>query len=418
MSIISNTKEYPDTSQRRILLFSLATIFFVLLALYCACLSVLLPNQIQTLYPDDKASMLAVIFAVTSIFSTLATPIAGAFSDRTRSSHGRRTPWIVMGSLLGGASLSVVPLMNELVTITLFWVIAAISLNCMQPAVTAIIADRFPIQERGTASGFVGAGMTAGCPAGVMISGLIADDLSLAYWSFALAIFVVSIVFVWLNPEPVQEYETPAPFNLKSFTSSFWISPKEHPDFAWAFAGRFTIYMGYQGIVTYMLYILQDYIGLSNQDANLTMVKLSSITLVGLVACGFLSGWLSDKLGKRKPLVFIASILMATAIAMPLLDPTVQGMLLYAAIIGIGYGTFMSVDLALMTEVLPNKEGSDTGKDLGILTTAVNIPQIISPVLAAWLLSMTDNNYQILFIVALMFVTSGSFFVWFIKSVK
>ena len=54
--------------------------------------------------------------------------------------------------------------------------------------------------------------------------------------------------------------------------------------------------------------------------------------------------------------------------------------------IGLGYGAFMSVDLALMTQVLPVREPGDeaVGKDLGILTTAINIPQILAPVLAAW----------------------------------
>jgi len=407
-----------SVAQRKILLFSLCILFFTLLALYCACLSVLLPNQIQTLYPENKTTMLAIIFAITSVFSTLATPISGALSDRTRTTHGRRTPWIIAGSVIGGLSLAVVPFMDELFSITVFWLFAAISLNCMQPAVTAIVADRFPLNERGMASGFVGAGMTAGCPAGVAISGLMADQLTLAYWAFSIAIIVVSLAFILLNPEPRQTYPEPKPFQFKSFFSGFWISPKKHPDFAWAFLGRFTIYMGYQGIVTYLLYIMQDYIGLSQSDANTTMAKVSGITLVGLIVSGFFSGWLSDRIGRRKPLVFIASILMATAISMPLISPTVQGMLLYGAIIGIGYGAFMSVDLALMTQVLPNKEGSDTGKDLGILTTAVNIPQILSPVLAAWLLSMTENNYQILFVVALVFVTSGAFFVWFIRSVR
>src|SRR3546814_2386466 len=58
-------------------------------------------------------------------------------------------------------------------------------------------------------------------------------------------------------------------------------------------------------------------------------------------------------------------------------------LLIYAALIGIGYGAFMSVDMALMTQVLPKADGEATGKDLGILTTAVNIPQILSPVFAA-----------------------------------
>ena len=92
-----------------------------------------------------------------------------------------------------------------------------------------------------------------------------------------------------------------------AFFKSFWISPREHPDFAWAFFGRFSIYMGYQGIVTYLLYILQDYIGLGLDDANRMIAKLSTVTFVALVFAGLGSGLLSDAIGRRKPLVFFAS---------------------------------------------------------------------------------------------------------------
>src|SRR3546814_2672053 len=80
--------------EKWVLLVSMTAVFFVLLALYAAVLAVLLPNQIQALDPANKASGLAVVFAITSIFSTLTTPIAGALSDRTRTRWGRRTPWI------------------------------------------------------------------------------------------------------------------------------------------------------------------------------------------------------------------------------------------------------------------------------------------------------------------------------------
>jgi MFS family permease len=88
-------------------------------------------------------------------------------------------------------------------------------------------------------------------------------------------------------------------------------------------------------------------------------------------------------------------------------------------LIGIGYGAFMSVDLALMTQVLPKRSGADdaTGKDLGILATAINVPQILSPVLAATLLGATGNNYELLFIAAGVFVFVGSFLVLPIRSV-
>lgn len=405
-----------------LLLGSLTAVFFVLLALYCGVLSVLLPNQIEALDRANKARHLAIVFAVTSIFSTLATPIAGALSDRTYGRWGRRTPWIVLGALAGAGFLVAVSQAQALWLITTLWVGAAIALNAMQAAITTIVADRFPVEERGTASGFVGAGMTAGGTVGIVLAGSIAAHITLAYALFAGGIAFVCLLFVLLNPEPAAR-RPPVPAatrpDLRAFLASFWISPREHPDFAWAFLGRFTIYMGYQGIITYLLYILQDHIHLSVAESNRMIAALSSVTFVALVVSGFGSGLLSDAIGRRKPLVFLSSLIMAGALAVPLLVPTVQGMYGYALLIGLGYGAFMSVDMALMTQVLPRSdEGGATGKDLGILTTAVNIPQILSPVLAAWLLSVSGNDYRMLFMAAILFVVAGSMFVLPIRSVR
>ncbi|MET0497334.1 MAG: MFS transporter [Steroidobacteraceae bacterium] len=405
-------------SRRWLLLGSLTTAFFVLLALYCAVLSVLLPNQIQAIDPANKARDLAIVFAVTSIFSTLTTPIAGALSDRTRTRWGRRAPWIVIGAVVGALCLFAASQMHTLWSITFFWVGATVALNSMQAALTTIVADRFAVSERGTASGFVGAGMTAGGTMGIVVGGLMADTLTLAYLLFAVAIAVVCIAFVLINPEPRFSGAAPEQFSAGSFFKSFWISPSQHPDFAWAFLGRFAIYMGYQGIVTYLLYILQDYIGLSLGGANHMIATLSTVTFVALVFAALGSGLLSDAIGRRKPLVFASSIIMGIALSVPLFVPSVPGMLWYAALMGIGYGAFISVDMALMTQVLPKGDGRSTGKDLGILTSAVNVPQILSPVWCAWLLSLFGDDYQVLFISAMVFVFAGSFFVLPIKSVR
>lgn len=406
--------------EKWLLLVSLFAVFFVLLMLYASVLTVLLPNQIQNIDPTQKTRTLGVVYAITSVFSTITTPVSGALSDRTRTRFGRRAPWILLGSLVGGIALMLVPSTNNLVIVTGFWLVATVTLNSMQPAITTIVADRFSTSERGRASGVVGAAMTAGVSAGTIYGGLMASHLALAYMLIGGAIILVCFAFVLLNPEPLPPLVPPLPFRLGAFLRSFWVDPRAHPDFAWAFLGRFTIYMGYTAVLTYLLYILEDHIGLSQASANKMIARLSSVTFVALVTSALLSGWLSDRLGRRKPLVFISGLMMAAAVAAPLVSPTINGMYVYAVLIGLGYGAFMSVDLALMTQVLPVRETGDeaVGKDLGILTTAINIPQILAPVMAAWLLVATGNNFPLLFIVAAAFVVIGAFFVLPIRSAR
>jgi MFS family permease len=298
------------------------------------------------------------------------------------------------------------------------WVMAAVAYNSMQPAMTTLIADRFAPEVRGGVSGIVGAGMTAGLTAGTVVAGYLAGKAMLAYGLFAAAIAVSCLAFVMLNREPPSDAMPRRPIAWGEFFRGFWISPREHPDFAWAFASRFTIYMGYQAVAAYLLYILRDYVGLGDAESNIAIANMAIITLICLVASSLGSGWLSDRYQRRKPFVIGGSLIMGCAMVAPLALPTMTGMWIYAAVIGVGYGMFMSIDMALMTQVLPKSALGDEGKDLGILTTAVNIPQIISPVMAAILLNLFAYNYQVIFWAALVFVFGSALCVIPIRSVR
>jgi MFS family permease len=281
---------------------SLMVNFFLLMALYSGVLGVLLPNQIAALNPGQKANNLALMFAITSVFSTLTTPIAGALSDRTRTRWGRRSPWIAIASLVGSLCLFGVSWQTSFWSLMVLWVMATVAYNAMQPAMTTVIADRFAPETRGVVSGVVGAGMTAGLTAGTVVAGYLAGARVLAYGLFAVAIAVSCLAFVLINRE-ASSAEAPArPFSWKAFAASFWISPKDHPDFAWAFAGRFTVYMGYQAVAAYLLYILRDYIGLSDAGSNIAIANLAILTLVCLIVSSLASGFLSDRLQSAQAL--------------------------------------------------------------------------------------------------------------------
>ncbi len=406
------------TGKRKwVLLTSLFGNFFVLLALYAGVISVLLPNHVAQIDPTNKASNLAIVMSTALLFTIFAQPIAGALSDRTRGKWGRRSPWILGGALLGGLSIFGISMMTTIAGISVFWLMSAVSLNCMNGPLATVVADRFRPENRGIASGFVGAGSTAGGTVGIIIAGYLAWNLQLAYLVFALAIIACCFAFVLLNREASSANIAIEPFKWGSFFKSFWVSPRKHPDFCWAFSGRFAMFLGYQGVVTYQLYILQDYIGLNIEESNYAIGTISLITLVTLLFSGLLSGFLSDRLQRRKIFVFLSTVLMAISLCIPLFMPTLTGMYIYAAILGLGYGAYTSIDMALMTQVLPGG-GKQAGKDMGILTIATVLPQTLSPILSAWLLIEFNNNYSALFIAAIICVFASSFFVLPIKSVK
>lgn len=401
---------------RRGLLPSLALTSLVLFATYSGLISVLLPNQVTNIDPAHKVANLAVVTTTSFVFTLFAQPIVGAFSDRTRSRMGRRAPWMVIGAAVAAAFLIGLGSLKDILWITVFWVVIQVALNALQGPLSAITPDRFPRSRRGVASAMVGIGTMAGGTIGVIVAGQLAASIGVAYSAFGIAVLVVALAFVLLNRDYSSRALELPPFRWRTFLAGFWIDPRKHPDFAWAFAARFLFILGYFVAFSYQLFILTDYIGMSLQRANGQIGVLSIASLVTTLVSVSLAGWLSDRLGRRKAFIYLASVLMIVGLAMPLLLPSMTGMLIMSAVNGFGFGLYMASDTALMTEVLPGG-GTAAAKDLGILNVATNIPQALSPSIAALLIGVL-GGYPALFVFAMVCVAVAALVLIPIKSVR
>lgn len=402
-------------AQRR-LLPSMLVASLTLFATYGGLIAILLPSQLYMLDPAHKVGNLAIVTTTSFVFTLFAQPLAGAFSDRTRSRFGRRAPWMVIGALVGGILLFGMGSLQEVFWITVFWVVIQVALNFLQAPLTTITADRFPRSKRGGASAMIGLGTQLGMTVGVMIAASLGARIGVGYSVFGGAVIVVTVLFVLFNRDWSSKHATVAPFRWGAFFKGFWINPRRHPDFAWAFAARFLLILGYFVVAAYQLYLLTDYIGMSLADAQGATLMLTLIPLVPTIIAIMLSGWWSDKAGRRKVFIYVASAFMVVGLLMPILMPNMTGMIIMSVINGIGFGLYMSVDAALMTEVLPS-EGTDAGKDLGILNVATNIPQAMSPGIAALIITSL-GGYPMLFVFAIVFVILAAVAIAPIKSVR
>jgi MFS family permease len=84
-----------------------------------------------------------------------------------------------------------------------------------------------------------------------------------------------------------------------------------------------------------------------------------------------------------------------------------------AVLFGAGFGAYLAVDQALITQVLPTAR--DRAKDLGIINIAIVGPAAIAGALSAVLVSV--GGYPMLFPATAIIAALGSVLVWKIKSV-
>jgi MFS family permease len=126
------------------------------------------------------------------------------------------------------------------------------------------------------------------------------------------------------------------------------------------------------------------------------------------------SGVWSDRVSRRRVFVCWAGIVMSLAALLLAFWPTWPGAITAAAVLGLGFGVYLSVDFALMTEVLP--AASDRGKDLGVINIANSLPQVLAPVLAAPIVTHL-GGYPVLYVLSAAVGVAGSVLVYRIRSV-
>ena len=394
---------------------SLAVLALVMFASYAGLGQVLLPNQLAAIDVAHKVQNLTLISSASFVFTLLTQPIIGSFSDRTRSRMGRRAPWIMIGGAVGAFLLVGIGSLTSVVWVAVFWIVLQVSLNAVQGPFTAVIPDRYPRNRRGVASAMFGIGTSIGLTFGVVAAGQLAAQLGIAYAVFGGLILIVTLLFVLLNRDFSSKGADALPLTFRSLFAGLWISPRKHPDFAWAFAARFFFILGYFMVLFFELYLLTDYVGLPLAEANQTIGILAIANLATTLPAVLIGGIVSDRIGRRKVFVYIASVLVAVGFLIPLLMPTVAGMAIMSAVSGVGFGLYTACDTALMTEVLP-RDGAAAGKDLGILNVATNLPQALSTVAGGILISAL--GYRALFVCGVVFVIVAVFALRPIKSVR
>lgn len=380
-----------------------------------AITSILLGLQVYDLDPARKVQNLAVMTTITGVLSLAAQPLAGMMSDRTRSRFGRRTPWIVGGTLVGLIGVSIMGTQHTLAGITACWVIAQLGYNASTPAISAIMPDRVPRLARGTFSAFTGLGAIVAGLLGNLLGSAFRNAIPIGYVVVGSIVFVTMTVFCVANPDPPSTDLPPTePLSPARLLRGFWVNPVAHPDFGWVFAGRFLLYLGFNMVQTYSLYLLADYIGLG-RDGAATFVPWITVASTPLGLIGLLvSGPLSDRLGRRKIFVLASTACIAIAMVVPWIWPTTQSMLVMAAVMGLGFGVFQSVDTALVSEVLPSS--ADYGKDFGVINLAGSIPGLLVPGLAAVVIGV--GGYAMLFPVGIVLAGLASLAVLPIRSVR
>ncbi|MFJ3766424.1 MFS transporter [Streptomyces sp. NPDC090082] len=392
-----------------------ASLSLATLAVFMAFMTpiqILLPLQLEHIDPHDKNTALSLVTGLGALVAVLANPLAGAWSDRTTSRFGRRRPWIVGGALVGAVGLVATASQHTVAGVAVGWCLAQLGLNAMLAGVTTPIADRVPLGQRAVVSGWTGLMQSVGLVLGALITTLLVTGVGAGYVTLALLTVALALPFALRQTEPVLPRELRPAFDGRAFARSFWVSPRRHPDFGWAWLTRFLINLGNALGTLYLFYFLADAVRYGDPGTGVLILTVVYTLCAALTAVPV--GVLSDRAGRRKGFVVLCSLVMAAAALLLALVHTWPSALAAAAVLGGGYGIYLAVDQALVTQVLP--AAADRAKDLGVINIANSGPQVLAPALAAPVIAHL-GGYTGLYAVAALVILAGGLLVHRIRGV-
>ncbi|MFI1382514.1 MFS transporter [Embleya sp. NPDC020886] len=391
--------------------------------------SYLIPKQVMEITGGTDPDAMKNAVAIGAALAALGNPLFGQLSDRTRSRFGRRGPWVLLCAGLGALALCGQAKADSILTLGLTWGAVQFILNGYQAGITAAMPDRVPPAKYGVFSGLIGVAtpisilITAFVIGGVDMSELGVDKViggfdgrfagPNGYYLLAASIVVAALLFVVLSPETSSKDMTVEKFDLKAFLAGFWVDPRKHPDFAWAFVSRFGVMAGYFITLIYSYFMLIDYVHVPLEDVDGVNGYLLVVSAVATVVASLIIGKIADRVRKVKPFVLASGIVSGISLMIPMWWPTVTGLAVFNILNGFAFGMYLAVDMALITQVLP--DGRDAGKDMGLINIANAAPQVAAPFVASWIVDA--GGYDLMFQVAAAISIVGALLVVKVKHV-
>ncbi len=334
---------------------------------------VALAIRIQQLDPVGKVGDIALITGVGAVFGFLSSPFFGKLSDRTTSRLGMRRPWLIAGVIGTAIGLLIVAFAQTLPIILLGWCVTNVAFWALAGVLVAVLPDQVPDEQRGLVSGILGMCQQLATIGGVFVAQLVGGS---TFWMFmlpAVVALVTVLVFTLVLKDRTLDPSRRSPYNFGEFLRSFWVNPVRYPDFGWAWLSRFLLFLALATLLDFQVYYLIDHLHQAPTAVVGLVLIATLIQTVCVVLSSNLSGVLSDRAQRRKIFVMAAALIYAVGLLIVAFTMSFTIFVIAVAIVGIGQGAYLAVDLALGSEVLP-EHGREAAKDMGVFFIANALP--------------------------------------------
>ncbi|HYN69344.1 MAG TPA: MFS transporter [Candidatus Eisenbacteria bacterium] len=333
-------------------------------------IGVVVQERVPALVAAGEAGrFLALQSVVTMAMAILIQPTVGSISDYTISRWGRRKPYIAIGAALDVVFLIGIATSNTYLSLVAFLVLLQFSSNFAQGPFQGYVPDLVPPAQVGMASALVGVMQTLGFIAGGLII-----TLGYVLGDFTLPIIALGIVegatalgtLLWVR-EGRRARDRRGRSWLAIARSAWGTDVLRERSFVWLVLSRLMFLAGINMLLGLYILFMSRALGLTNDDKALWVPVTQLVVAVLTVIASVPSARISDRIG-RKPVIYVACAIGAVGMAIAAIAPSIQVFVLGAILMGVASGTFLAVDWALMTDIIPK---AASGRYMGISNIAV-----------------------------------------------
>jgi MFS family permease len=302
------------------------------------------------------------------IVAILVQPTVGSISDYTMSRWGRRKPYIAIGASLDVLFLIGIATSNVFLALVAFLILLQFSSNFAQGPFQGYVPDLVPAPQVGLASALVGVMTVLGVMGGQVIgyTGFLLGSFTLPTIAVGLVELSTAIgTLLW-----VQEGRKPKDREGRSWRAvaaeAWGTDILRQRSYVWLVASRLCILAGVGMTYNLNVFYMDRAMGLPSEQKAFWGFAASIAIAITILIVSIPAAKLADLRG-RKTVIYGACTAGAGGMAILVFAPTMWVAILGIVCVAAAAGSFLAVDWALMTDIIPK---ASSGRYMGMSNVA------------------------------------------------
>lgn len=377
-------------------------------------------------------SLSGVLMALDNVLALFLLPLFGGLSDKCTSRLGRRRPFILYGTLSAVVFMLLLPVLADsyhadpqqwkVVAFILALGALLVAMGTYRSPAVALMPDVTPKPLRSKANAIIKLMGAFGGIVYLVITTFLyrsSADVYVSYMPMFLivgGIMLSALVVVMLfvdEPKLVAQqraYELAHPEQAPEVSPSGTLPAEVKRSLAFLLVSVVLWWIGYNGVITWFSVYAGPCWSMTLGQANTCMAVATATAIASYIPVGNYASRTGRKRTIRIGILMLAAAFFGGFVYSMLTSDSSPVLYLLFAVAGTAWAF---IDVNALPMVVEMCKGSEAGKYTGVYYTFSTTAQILTPVMAGWL--MEHVGYRTLFPYAALFVAASFFTMGFVR---